>query len=88
MAPKKPPAEFKQPKALKRQVQKLQLARDFRDLEAARRQHLMREHRGNLLAEIHRLQGAGERMLPGLREHLTRRQADFRHVTNLLRKPQ
>jgi hypothetical protein len=84
---KKEPA-VKQPKALKRQVQRLQMAKDFRDVEAARREHLMREHRHNLLSEIHRLQGAGERILPGLREHLTRRQADFRHVTNALRKLQ
>jgi len=78
--------DVKPDRALKRQVQKMQLARDFRDLEAARREHLMREHRANVMHEIHRLQGAGERILPGLREHPTRKQAEFRHLTNVLRR--
>lgn len=63
----------KEPATLKRQLKKLELAKRFRDLDVARHEHLMREHRSNLLHEMHRLQSLGERILPGLREHITRR---------------
>lgn len=63
----------KEPAALKRALKRLELTKHYRDIDVARRDHLLREQRANLMHERQRLQSVGEMILPGLREHMTRR---------------
>lgn len=74
---KKRPDIPRDPPVLRRVVRQQEVAGKYRAIDAARMEHLLRQHRANVHHERLRLQSIGERILPGLREHMARRNTAF-----------
>jgi hypothetical protein len=78
--------KLKQPAALKKQVQKLELRENFAKVNAAMRDRHLREQRANLVNEMQRLQSTANQITPGLREYLAQRAATVRGLNRMLNK--
>lgn len=80
------PEAPKTPVALKRQVKKLELLRNYAEVHGALREHRLREHRANLQNELIRLQTTANQITPGLRDHMAQRAAQVRALNRMLNK--